>query len=126
MRPCVLCPWVCTEYVFSCGHVSLEILFQRFLPKVHIDLIHNIKLLKYLQCARDDYIRFDGKYNCWLLNQEEWMVMPSVCFVEGKGMQFMVCKYHKKGSTSAYIHPLHQPNHILLCKYSDQICHAVI
>ena len=41
-------------------------------------------------------------------------------------MQFMVCKDHNKGSTSAYIHPLREPNHILPCKYSDQICHAVI
>ena len=52
--------------------------------------------------------------------------MPSVCFLEGKGMKFMVCKDHNKGSTSAYIHPLRQPNHILPCKYSDQICHAII
>ena len=126
MLPCVLCPWGCTEYVFSCGYVSLDIVFQRFLPKVNIDLIHNINVLRYLQYARDDYIRFDGKYACWLLNQEEWTVMPSVCFVEGKGMQFMVCKYHNKGSTSYYIRSLRQPNHILLCKYSDQICHTVI
>ena len=126
MLPCILCPWGCTEYVFSCGHVSLDIVFQRFLPKVNIDLINNIDLLKYIQFARDDYIRFDGNYDCWLLNQNEWMVMPSVCYVDGKGMQFMVCKDHNKGSTSAYIHPLRQPNHILPCKYSDQICHAVI
>ena len=26
----------------------------------------------------------------------------------------------------AYVHPLRQPKHILPCKYSDQICHAVI
>ena len=52
--------------------------------------------------------------------------MPSVYFVEGKGMKFMVCKYHNKGSTSAYIHPICQSNHIFPCKYSDQICQAVI
>ena len=38
----------------------------------------------------------------------------------------MVCKYHNKWSTSAYIHVLHQPNHILPCKYSGHIFHAVI
>ena len=52
--------------------------------------------------------------------------MPSICFVEGKGIQIMVCKEHHKESTQAYVHPLCQPNHILPCKYSDQICHAVI
>ena len=79
-----------------------------------------------MQYARDDYIRFGGKCDCWLLKQEEWKIMSSVWFLEGKGIQFMVCKYHNKGSTSAYIHPLRQPNHILPCKYSDQICHVVI
>ncbi len=126
MLPCILCPWGCTEYVFSCGYLSLDIVFQRFLPRVNIDLINNINVLKYVQFARDDYIRFDSTYDSWLLNQDEWMVMPSVCYVDGKGMQFMVCKDHNKGSTSAYIHPLRQPNHILPCKFSDQICHAVI
>ena len=41
-------------------------------------------------------------------------------------MQFMTCKDHDKGSTTIYIHPPRQPGHILPCKYSDQICHAVI
>ena len=49
MIPCVLCLWGCTEYVFSCGHISLDTIFQRFLPKSNIDLIHNIIVLKYLQ-----------------------------------------------------------------------------
>ena len=84
MLLCVLCPWWYTEYVLSCVHVSLDIVFKRFLPKVNIDIIHNISVLKYLQYARDYYIHFDGKYDCWLLNQEEWTVMPSVCFVEVK------------------------------------------
>ena len=56
---------------------SLDIVFQCFLPKVNIDLIRNINILELLKYARDDYIRFDGKYDCWLLNQEEWTVMPS-------------------------------------------------
>ena len=38
----------------------------------------------------------------------------------------MVCKEHNGGLTKAYVHLLRQPNHILPCKYSDQICPAVI
>ena len=91
--------------MFSCGHLSLDIVFQCFLPKVNIDLINNNDVLKYIQFARDDHIRFDSNDDSWLLNQDEWMVMPSVCYADGKGMQFMVCKDHNKGSTSAYIHP---------------------
>ena len=43
MLPTVLCPWGCIEYIFSCGYISLDILFQRFLPKAIIDLITETK-----------------------------------------------------------------------------------
>ena len=126
MIPCVLCPWGCTEFNFSCGHISLDIMFQRFLPKKNITHIENIDRMKFVNYCRDDYIRFDGSYDCWLLNKDDWTVKPSICYVEGKGMQFMVCKEHHQGNCLVYIHPLRQPHHILPCKYSDQICHAVI
>ena len=126
MMPCVLCPWGCSEFNFSCGHIPLDIMFQRFLPKTNITLIENIDHMKFVNYCRDDYIRFDGNYDCWLLNKDDWTVKPSVCYVEGKGMQFMVCKEHHQGNRLVYIHPLRQPHHILPCKYSDQICHAVI
>ena len=41
-------------------------------------------------------------------------------------MQFMTCKDHNSGSTTLFIHKPRQPDHIFPCKYSDQICHAVI
>ena len=81
--------------------------------------------MKYVRYTRDDYLRFSGKYEQWLFNPL-WKITPSISFVEGKGMQFMTCKDHNNGSISLFIHPPRQPNHILPCKYSDQICHAVI
>ena len=41
-------------------------------------------------------------------------------------MQVMICRNHHLGSIKLYIHTLRQPNNILPCKYSDQMCHAVI
>ena len=126
MMPTVLCPWGCTEFIFSCGHVSLDIMFQRFLPKVNIEMMNKNDVLKFVKYCRDDFIRFDDDYDYLILNDEDWTVMPSVSYIPKKGMQFMVCKNHHGGTTNAYIHPPRQPNHILPCKYSDQICHAVI
>ena len=125
MIPNILCPWGCTEFIFRCGHISLDIVFQRFLQKVNIQLIHNTDVMKYVKYCRDDYIRFDDDYGCWLFNSK-WKVKPSICYVDGRGMAFMVCKDHNNGCSQAYVHPPRQPNHILPCKYSDQLCHAVI
>jgi hypothetical protein len=125
MIPCVLCPWVCSEFIFSCGYISFDLIYQRYLKKVNIDLIQKINVMKYVQFCRDDFIRFDNDYECWLLNKK-WTITPSVCIVRDEGMKFMVCKEHNGGSAKAYVHLLRQPNHILPCKYSDQICPAVI
>ena len=125
MIPCVLCPWGCSEFIFHTGHVSLDIVFQRYLKKVNLDLIHDISVMKYIQHSRDDFIRWSGVYDVWLLNPN-WAITPSICFVRGKGMQVMVCKDHNSGSRHLYLHPIRQPEHILPCKFSDQVCHAVI
>ena len=125
MIPCILCPWGCSEFNFHSGFLPLDIIFQRYLMKVNIDLIEDVSQMKYARYARDDYLRFSGNYEEWLFNPL-WKVTPSISFVEGKGMKFMTCKDHNNGSISLFLHPPRQPNHILPCKYSDQICHAVI
>ena len=125
MMPCVLCPWGCSEYIFHAGHVSLDIVFQRYLMKVKIQLIHDISVMKYIRHSRDDFVRWSGVYDCWLLNPN-WAVTPSFNFIKGKGMQVMVCKDHNSGHPHLCIHPIRQPGHILPCKFSDQMTHAVI
>ena len=81
--------------------------------------------MKHIQFCRDGFIRFYNNYDQWLLNKE-WKVLPSLCMTEEEGMTIIVCKEHNEGSTKAYVHVLRQPNHIIPCKYSDQICPAVI
>ena len=125
MIPNVLCPWGCNEFIFRCGYISIDIVFQQFLRMVSLNLINNIEVMKYVAYCRDDYIQFNGDYECLLLNKS-WTVMPSICLRDGYGVQVMTCKDHDHGCNKCMIHPPRQPNHILPSQYSDQICHAVI
>ena len=126
MIPNVLCPWGCNEFIFRCGFVSIDIVFQRFLRKVSLTMINSVDTMKYVLHCRDDYLRFNDDYECLLLNKDNWKVMPSVCIKSDNGAQIMTCKDHNMGCPKCMIHPPRQPNHILPSKFSDQICHAVV
>ena len=52
--------------------------------------------MKHVQFCRDDYIRFDNDYECWLLNKK-WTIKTSVCIFHDKIMKFMVFKEHNGG-----------------------------
>ena len=125
MMPTILCPWGCNEFIFRTGFMSIDIVFQRFLRKVVLKLIHDIDKMKFITYCRDDYIRGNNDYDCLLLNKE-WTVKPSFCLRRNFGVQVMTCQDHDKGCPRCMIHPPRQPNHILSSKYSDQLCHAVI
>ena len=66
LMPTVLCPWGCTEYLHRVGKLPLDILLQRFLQKVRLDLIHNVEYCAKLFSAREDFIRVE--YEKLLLN----------------------------------------------------------
>ena len=85
--------------------ITLEVLFQNFLSNVNIDMIGDTGDLKFVKYCRDDFIRFNDEYDAWLLNKEDWKVMPSICYVKGEGIQFMVFKDRDHGKIHAYIHP---------------------
>ena len=112
MIPCVLCPWGCSEFIFHTGHVSLDIVFQRYFMKVNLVLIHDISVMKIIQNSRDEYVWWSGAYDCWLLNKI-WAVTPSFNFTKGKEIQVMVCKDHNAGYPHICIHPIRQPGNIL-------------
>ena len=126
MVPTVMCPWGCNEFIFRSGFISIGIVFERYLRKVSLIMIHDLIVMKYVSYCREDYIQFNNDYDCLLLNRDSWKVMPSVCLRNGYGAQVMTCKDHDKGCPKCMIHPPRQPQHILSSKYPDQICHAVI
>ena len=115
----------CTEFLHSCSFMSLNITFQQFLPKVNIDLITDSNGMNFIKYYRNDYIRWHNEYGAILLNDHDWKVLPSICYVKEKGIKCMVYKDHNHESNFAYVHTPRQPKHILPCKYADQICHAV-
>ena len=80
----ILCPWGCSEYIFKCGHLDIDCIFQRYLPKCIIKLVSTTKQLELVNHTRDDYIRFDHEYDQWILNPD-WKILPSIAFVKGVG-----------------------------------------
>ena len=123
--PKILCPFGCSEMNFRCGTVSFDIVLQRYMPKCLLKKwLTNKAGFKFIEYARDDYIRINDDYDEWLLN-DEWKIQPSIAFVDGVP-QVLTCKDHDKGSKLYHIHTPRQPLHNLPSKYSDQLCHCVM
>lgn len=124
--PTVLCPFGCSSFMHKCGHVSLDIIIQRYLPKYNLEkFISNTKEFKYVQSVREDYIRVDNDYDFWLLNRK-WYINPTIMFVDGAPM-VMTCNDHNNGTKSFIIHPPRSPSqHNLPSQYSDQLAHCAI
>ncbi len=124
MVPCILCPFGCSEFIFSTKNVEFDLMLQRYLQHVIITTINPKKKMDFIFNAREDYIRFDERYETWLLN-DEWEVLPSVCFIEDKPT-CLTCRDHENGCRKFYCHHCRQPSHNLSAARSDQLAHAVI
>ena len=117
-------------FVFRCGHVPLDVIFQRYLSqhildKVYTEDLHKIYINR-VEYARNDFIRSSvSDYDCWLLNQE-WFVLPTIRIIKDYCPVVLTCQYHHKGNKAMMIHTPRLPKHILPSKYSDQLAHAVI
>lgn len=123
--PNILCPFGCTEFRHKFGCLSLDIIFQRFFRKCFLKLMNPDSALKYVESAREDYIRGEGDYyDYWLMNYK-WQIHPSIAFVGGVPY-ILTCREHNKGTQCHIIHPPRQPFHNLPSKYSDQLCHCCI
>ena len=124
--PKILCPFGCSEFKHRCGTVSIDIVFQRYLPKCLLKkYLINKKAFKFIETARDDYIRKNDDYDAWLLNFKDLKIEPSIAFVNGYP-QVLTCHDHDRGSKLYSIHPPRQPIHNLPSRYSDQLCHCVM
>ena len=76
MMPTILCPWGCTEYVHKCGKLKLDVTYQRYLLKARLKVINKNEWAKVKTC-REDFIRWDGDYDTWLMNPS-WKIVPCV------------------------------------------------
>ena len=73
LMPTVLCPWGCSSFMHRSGIISLDIVFQRFLPRCLVKLISKKNQFKYVLSARDDFMRETEKhkYESILLNERD-------------------------------------------------------
>ena len=104
LLPKILCPWGCSEFNHKAGYLDFDIVWQRYLQKCIIVTINPSFNIIFVQSARDDYIRFNNEYECWLLNPK-WKVKPSISFLDGKGPCIMTCRDHDKGTKKLMVHP---------------------
>ena len=123
LMPNIMCPWGCSEFNHKCGHISMDIVFQRYLQRCLLKLIEKPAAFKYIISARDDYLRAEGDEDQWLFNPN-WKVQPSIAFVDGCP-RVLTCNNHNKGSNLFMIHPCRW-KHNLPTERSDQLCHAVV
>ena len=117
--PNVACPWGCTEYVHHVGCIDIDVIFQRYLRKIQLKLIGSHERMKKVEWIREDFLRDNDDYDCWLL------VRPSL-IINNNGAKLMTCRNHHGGTPKCFIHPPRSPNHILPSYCGDQLCHAVL
>ena len=74
---------------------------------------------------REDYIRHEGDdEDCWLFNNN-WLILPSIAFIQNRGPVILTCSDHNNGSRLFMVHTCRW-QHNLTSKKPDQLCQAVI
>ena len=101
LLPTVMCPWGCSEFIHKCGNIPFDIVYQRYLHRCCIKLIHHSKLYENALTSREDFIK-ENK-DCSLFNNH-WMIKPSIAFVRNKGPFVLTCRNHDKGCKLFMIH----------------------
>ena len=103
-----------------CGHLPMDIIFQRYLPNcIILKLINDKNVFQYVIPYQYHWFH-DEAYEPWIFNPE-WCVIPSISFFKNKGPVIISFRDHKKGPIFHIICPFCQPLHILLSKYYNQL-----
>ena len=102
IRPSVMCPWGCSEFIHKRGSVLIDVTIQRYLSRCDIKLMSHLLLSK-VKWSRDDFVRDENDIDMILMNPK-WKVLPSVAFVESFP-QVMTYKDHNNGSDYMIINP---------------------
>ena len=126
LMPNILCPWGCSEYMHRSGFISLDLVIQRYMPTINLQLISNVEKNGLLFSSRDDYIRKNDENDCILLNPL-WKVTPKIENTKDLGPQVLTCGDHSGGTYKKYVHLPRNPMHHTLCSnYGDQLCQVVL
>ena len=121
LKPTVMCPWGCSEFIQHCGSCNIDVIIQRFFLKCEIKLMDHKQLNK-VKWIRDDYYRFNDEFDRIMMNPS-WEVSPKIAFIDGS-LKVLTCKCHDKGSDDMMIHTCRW-EHNLAAEQSDQIAQVV-
>lgn len=129
MVPDVLCPFGESEFCFLAEHMNPALLIQHHLRKVVLNLPSGKDFadIYTVETSRDDFIRPNNDYDKLLLNKN-WIIMPSLQLLEGRGLMVMTCRHHKSRYTRRrlHCHIPRKPFHNLSSEDSDQLSPVVI
>ena len=71
MIPTVLCPFGCSEFKNKTGYVSMDLIFQIYLPKAVVELYSSRVGFSAVVNAREGFIEFQNRIESeWLLNPD--------------------------------------------------------
>lgn len=120
----ILCPWCCSTSLLQSGKVPLDLMFQKILPKVVIDVYSDKSKFKNVSSSWNGYFRTSNSYPDLLLN-DEWKIKPSI-IIDEEGCNILTCKFHDKGEDKLYCYAPECPHKgNLNSVYSDQLAHCV-
>ena len=74
LRPSVMCPWGCSEFIHKRGSVLIDVTIQRYLSRCDIKLMSHLLLSK-VKWSRDDFVRDENDVEIILMNPK-WKVLP--------------------------------------------------
>ena len=124
--PDVLCPWGESEYLHQCGYVDFDGIIQPFIPTIFLKMMGSHKTVMPLICsARDEFIRDPNEYHTLLLNPN-WRIVSTIVFSANKGPVVCTSRLMNGGCKKDFLHLSRQPDHVLPCTISNQLCHSVI
>ena len=119
--PSVRCPFGCSEFLHLCNRVPLE------------DFLCNVSNGCF-ECTSDANtkpnwargIRPDFPKECTILENQNFVCLPSLILDENEGVRILTCRHHSTKEKKLYIHPPDSPTGSLYTHNSNQYAQAVL
>jgi hypothetical protein len=126
---CVKCPWGCTEVYHKTGYLRIDVVVARlFGTKLLSNKCATGNILQEIQRKvngiREDFLE-RTQDDCILYNPE-WRILPSVSILKDGAPYVLTCRYHRKGSSSIYIHPPKNPISTTSSQVGNRLAPAVV
>jgi hypothetical protein len=131
----IQCPWGCSEFLESCGEVSLYNIIAHYInPFVWKSKMEATKKVNVIPCrqkdpcigTRNDYLTWNG----FLLpntKDERWKLRRGIVINNEKGPMVLTCHDHDGGSYERYVHVMMNPvNGLYASENGDQLSMAVV